>query len=69
METLQILGNRLKEERKNKGMTQEEVAQKINISRASYAYYEAGKKQPSLDTLKKLGDLFKVSLDYLTGRY
>lgn len=69
MDTLKTLGEQLKKERKNKEMTQEEIANKINISRASYAYYEAGKKQPNLDTLKKLADLYKVSVDYLIGRY
>lgn len=66
---MDIIAERLKELRKNHNLTKEDVAKKIHISRPTYTEYEIGKKRPSLDTLIKLADLFKVSLDYLTGRY
>lgn len=69
MKDQNTLADRLKELRKEKGMTQKEVAEKINISQSAYAFYETAKKEPKIETLKKIADLFKVSLDYLTGRY
>lgn len=60
---------RIKQERKKAKLTQEEVAKQLGITRAAYTLYETGKTQPSLETAKKLADLYKVSLDYLTGRY
>ena len=60
---------RIKQERKKAKLTQEEAAKQLGITRAAYTLYETGKTQPSLETAKKLADLYKVSLDYLTGRY
>jgi len=48
--------------------TQEEIANKLNISRTAYAGYESGKSEPDLKTLVKIADLFDTSLDILTGR-
>ena len=63
------VSQRLKELRKSRDMTQEAVAKEIHVSRPTYTEYELGKKRPSLETLVKLADFYKVSLDYLTGRY
>lgn len=49
-------------------LTQRQVAEALKLDRSSYAYYETGKCQPSLDTLLKLADLYDVSTDYLLGR-
>lgn len=57
----------LEEERRKRGLTQAEVAEKIGISRPSYVYYETGKRNPKYDTLKKLADLFEITTDYLLG--
>ena len=59
----------LKELRTTNKFTQQEVAQKLNISQRAYGFYETGDREPSLDTLINMADLFKVSLDFLTGRY
>ena len=59
----------LKEERIKHGYTQQEVADLLNMARGAYAQYETGKNTPPLDNLLRLADLYKVSLDYLTGRY
>ena len=58
---------RLKELREIKGLSQLDVANKINKSFQAYSHYETGKRQPDYDTLKKLADLFNVSIDYLLG--
>lgn len=49
-------------------LTQKEVANFIGMSLMAYAHYELGDRQPSLDTLNKLCDLFEVTSDYLLGR-
>jgi len=59
---------RLKELRKAKGMTQNEVAKVIGYSSLSYARYEKGERKPDINTLCKLADYFEVSVDYLIGR-
>ena len=57
--------NRLKEIRKQKGLTQTEVAQKLNIQKQTYQNYELGKREPSIDMLIKLANLFHTSVDNL----
>lgn len=59
---------RLKELRLERGMTQKQVADYLGISDRGYGYYEAGLREPSIECLKKLCDLFEVSADYLIGR-
>lgn len=64
-----ILAQRLKEKRKAKNLTQEEVAKKLKINRVAYTLYESGKNTPTVENLKKLADLYETSTDYLLGRY
>ncbi len=58
----------LKEIRKRKGLTQLEVAEQLNLSVQAYSNYEIGRREPDFETLKKLADLFNVSIDYILGR-
>ncbi len=58
----------IKNARLQKGLNQEETANLLGITRGCYAHYEQGIREPSIDTLKKLCDLFDVSADYLIGR-
>lgn len=51
--------------RKEKNLNQLKVAMDLNISREALSHYENGKREPSLDMLKKLSDYFNVSIDYL----
>ena len=60
--------NRLKELRKNKALTQKQVAQAIGVSAQSYGYYENWINKPDPETLSLLADFFEVSVDYLIGR-
>ena len=66
-----ILCKRLKELRKEKGLTQKNVADYLGINMRTYQYYE-GKDdkahRPDLETLVILADYFDVTLDYLVGR-
>lgn len=62
-----MFGQRIVELRKNKGLTQAELANLMGISRSSLSLYEIEKRQPDIDTLNKLASLFKVPIDHLLG--
>lgn len=55
----------LKTIRLQKKLNQQKVAMDLNISREALSHYENGKREPSLDMLKKMSDYFNVSIDYL----
>ena len=61
-----IIGERLKEMRLERGMSQAEVAKLIGVERVTYLQYEKGKNKP-VRKLKELATLFGVSIDYLLG--
>lgn len=58
---------RLKQLRKEKGMTQIELAQSLGVSSGTVAMWETGKRKPQFETLNKLCDLFDRNLSYLVG--
>ena len=60
--------NRLKDIRIQMGLTQQEVAEKIGVTRTSYTHYENGERWPTNETLSALADFFDVSVDYILGR-
>jgi len=51
--------------RKQKNMTQEDVAKMLNIQKQTYQNYELGKREPSIETLIKMSELFHTSIDNL----
>ena len=57
----------LKQLRKDEELTQQEVADKINVGQVTYARYENGTRRPSSEMLVRLAELFNVSTDYLLG--
>lgn len=61
-------GNRLKELRKAKGLTQIEISKDINFSQSAITAYENGKREPNFEVLQKLATYFNVSTDYLLGK-
>lgn len=63
-----ILAKRLRERRKEKGLTQCQVAIYCDITEKAYQNYELMAREPKLEILIKIADLFDVSLDYLVGR-
>lgn len=63
-----ILADRLKECRKEKGYTQDEVAIYCDITEKTYQNYELRTREPKLEILIRIADIFGVSLDYLVGR-
>ena len=59
------ISERLKEARQNAGMTQEQVAEKIMVSRVTVSHWENGKSLPDIVSLISLSDLYSISLDEL----
>jgi transcriptional regulator with XRE-family HTH domain len=49
-------------------LTQEELANKLHISRSGYARYETGDRKPGIDVLEIIADFYGTSIDYLVGR-
>lgn len=64
---MKIMFPRIRELRKSKGLTQEEFAPVLNMSRASYSYIESGSRELNIETLIKLSKFFNVSTDYILG--
>ena len=64
-EQTMTIGERIAEERKKKGMTQEDMAEKLNLSRQAISKWESGSSFPDTENLLKLSLLFSVSVDYL----
>lgn len=58
-------GMKLQSLRKEKGLSQEALAEKLNISRQAVSKWETGEGYPEMDKIILLSDLFQVSLDYL----
>ena len=61
-------GNRIFSLRTSKGLTQEQLAGSLQISRAALSHYEQDRREPDYETLKKIADYFEVTVDYLIGR-
>lgn len=58
----------LKELREKKGITQQQLADTLNLSKNAISHYEKGINMPNLDTVQKIADIFDISVDYLLGR-
>lgn len=56
---------KLKEARANAGLTQEQVAERIIVSRQTISNWERGKSLPDIVSIMKLSDLYQISLDEL----
>jgi transcriptional regulator with XRE-family HTH domain len=62
-----MLSFRLRELRKDRDMSQTELADKLNLTVHTISNYERGKSVPEDDTKIRIARLFNVSLDYLLG--
>lgn len=60
-------GDKLRTLRTEAGMTQTDLAKRLNITKSVVSYYELQERTPSPDVLIKLADIFHVSTDYLLG--
>ena len=60
----EIIGKKLKQLRKAKGLTQEQVAEKVDITRSTISNYEIGHRTPHLKDLSAIAAVYGVGLDY-----
>lgn len=56
---------RLRELRKARGFTQQEMATMLGVDRTTYTKYEGGQSEPNIDSLRQLAQIFGVTVDYL----
>lgn len=61
-------GERVREAREKLGLTQEQFADQLGISRASLALYESGRREPKVDVLARLVEVTKIAPDFYLGR-
>lgn len=62
-----VLGKRLCDLRKEKGLTQEALANRLGISKASISCYESGKKKPTYERLTEIAYVLEVDVNYFLG--
>ncbi|MFD6442967.1 helix-turn-helix domain-containing protein, partial [Peribacillus sp. NPDC060186] len=60
-----IFSERLKKEREKRNWSQNDLAEKIHVSRQSVSKWETGKNYPSIEVLINLSDLFQITVDEL----
>lgn len=62
-----MFAHRLKELRKEKNMTQVQLAELLGVSKGTVAMWEIGKREPNFETLDALSDIFDRRIDYILG--
>lgn len=67
MPTDELIGKRIQEIRTRRGMTQEALAERINISKSSISEWEACKRVPRMETLRKIADALGVDVWEIIG--
>ena len=63
-----MYGHRLAQLRKAMKLSQQELADRLSITRSTYAQYEINRREPDFKTIIRLADFFDVSLDYIFER-
>ena len=57
--------NNLKSARRDRLLTQKQVADKLGVVESCYANWEQGRTEPSIENLRKLGEIFKIDIESL----
>ncbi len=65
---MKIYAARIKQLRMERGLSQDQLAALLGISRSAVGMYETGKREPDLETCEAIADIFNIDMDYLTGR-
>lgn len=60
----EVIGAKLRQLRQSRKMTQEQIAEKVDITRSTISNYEIGRRTPHLKDLSRLAAVFGVGLDY-----
>lgn len=63
-----MLGNIISKLRYEKGLTQQELGDKLNVARSTIAGWETGVSEPGIDSIRSIANFFNVSCDYLLER-
>ena len=61
----EIFGKHLCVLRTERGITQKQSAQFLQVSESTYANWEQGRTEPNIEMLRKLGEIFKINIDEL----
>lgn len=61
------LGSKLKQLRREKGLTQQQLADKLGLTKGSISAYETSAKYPSIDVLRQMAIVLDTSADFLLG--
>ena len=67
MTVQEVFAERLLTLRESRGLTRQQLAEELGVTRASLEYYEKGKRKPDIEMLVKISKCFPVSTDYLLG--
>ncbi|MDE6690982.1 MAG: helix-turn-helix domain-containing protein [Clostridia bacterium] len=62
-----MYGQRIKDERQLKGLSQKQLAEMISTTQSTIGKYEREELQPNIDVITKLCEIFECSADYLLG--
>ena len=54
--------------RKSEGLSQQELSEKLSVSRSAISMYESGKREPDYETLEEIADFFNVNMSTLLGK-
>lgn len=63
-----MIGKQLKSLRIEKNYTQSDLAKKLHLTPKAISFYENNQREPDIDTLYKIAEIFDVSIDYLNGK-
>lgn len=67
MDTGRIFQERLRQVRREKGLSQKKAASELGLTDTGYRNYETGTRRPTFEVLPRLARFFGVSADYLLG--
>lgn len=67
-EVRKIIGSRLSLARQRAGLSQAQVAERLNLPRPSIAEIEAGRRRVAVDEMIRFADLYQVDMNWLSGR-
>ncbi|MBE6877259.1 MAG: helix-turn-helix transcriptional regulator [Ruminococcus sp.] len=63
-----MLAYQMKQLRRQKGLTQQQLADYLHVSKGTVGMWETGRREPNTEILSELADFYGVSVDYLLGR-
>jgi transcriptional regulator with XRE-family HTH domain len=61
------IGEKLKQTRKLKGISQAELSEKVNVHVTNIARYETNKQTPTIEVLKRIADYYDITVDYFVS--